>query len=117
MISLLAGKPNPTTFPFSSISVTLKPVGNEPAETLVIESDALDEGLQYGPTAGLGGLVEWIERLQELKHGRKRDGSWRVSLGSGSQDLINKVSFEMVMTKIESTSFLICVYIGFPSCY
>lgn len=93
MISFLAGKPNPTTFPFSSISVTLKPViPGAPSDTLVVESDALNEGLQYGPTAGLGGLVEWLEVLQEKKHHRTRDGSWRVSVGSGSQDLIYKVS-------------------------
>lgn len=64
--------------------------GAEP-EVLLVESDALNEGLQYGPTAGLGGLVEWLEALQEAKHHRVRDGSWRVSVGSGSQDLIYKV--------------------------
>jgi len=63
-------------------------------EELIVESDALTEGLQYGPTAGLAGLVKWLENLQEVKHVRKKDGSWQVSVGSGSQDLINKASNE-----------------------
>jgi len=65
----------------------------------VVESDALTEGLQYGPTAGLGGLVKWLENLQETKHSRKKDGSWQVSVGSGSQDLINKVSTNTLSRK------------------
>ncbi|SGY35291.1 BQ5605_C002g01748 [Microbotryum silenes-dioicae] len=91
MISFLAGKPNPTTFPFSSISVTLKPiVPTAGPETLVVEGENLNESLQYGPTAGLKKLVTWLEDLQVMKHSRKKDGSWGVSIGSGSQDLINK---------------------------
>ncbi|GAA6023702.1 hypothetical protein JCM11491_005278 [Sporobolomyces phaffii] len=97
MVSLLAGKPNAETFPFSAITVSLKPIipTDEP-EQLVVESDALTEGLQYGPTAGLAGLVKWLEALQEAKHARKNDGSWKVSVGSGSQDLINKAFCSLV---------------------
>lgn len=124
MVSLLAGKPNADTFPFSAIKVDLKPivrpshpssfprcppalplpaptsltlpptpaqVPGDPVETLTVESDALNEALQYGATAGLPSLNKWIENLQEVRHKRVKDGSWRVSLGSGSQDLINKV--------------------------
>ncbi|GAA5828148.1 hypothetical protein JCM11251_002612 [Rhodosporidiobolus azoricus] len=100
MVSLLAGKPNSATFPFSSIKVELKPViPGDPTETLTVESAALDEGLQYGPTAGLGGLVKWLENLQEIRHKRaKVDGedAWKVSVGSGSQDLINKAFHSLV---------------------
>ncbi|GAA5850714.1 hypothetical protein JCM3766R1_000183 [Sporobolomyces carnicolor] len=97
MVSLLAGKPNAETFPFSAITVSLKPIvpGDAP-EQLVVESDALTEGLQYGPTAGLSGLIKWLENLQEMKHSRKKDGSWKVSVGSGSQDLINKAFCSLV---------------------
>ena len=105
MISLLAGKvgrpayipglvrllicfillqPNPETFPFSSLSVNVKPVvPSDPIETLTIEGDALSQALQYGATAGLPGLVEFLEDLNEKRHRRARDGSWRVSVGSG----------------------------------
>lgn len=66
-------------------------VPGDPVETLTIEADALSEGLQYGATAGLPSLNRWLENLQEMRHKRPKDGSWRLSLGSGSQDLINKV--------------------------
>ncbi|GAA5850864.1 hypothetical protein JCM9279_006221 [Rhodotorula babjevae] len=97
MVSLLAGKPNADTFPFSAIKVDLKPIiPGDPVETLTVESDALNEALQYGATAGLPNLVKWIENLQETRHKRAKDGSWRVSLGSGSQDLINKAFHSLV---------------------
>lgn len=86
MVSLLAGKPNPATFPFDSLSVALKPIiPSDPVTTLVVEGNALTEGLQYGPTAGLGGLVKWLEELQVLRHKREKEPSWRLSVGSGSQ--------------------------------
>ncbi|SCV68386.1 BQ2448_507 [Microbotryum intermedium] len=97
MISFLAGKPNPTTFPFSSLSVTLKPIlPTDQPETLVVENNDLNDGLQYGPTAGLKRLVTWLEDLQVMKHSRKKDGTWGVSIGSGSQDLINKAFHSLV---------------------
>ncbi|KAJ8297149.1 Aminotransferase tdiD [Rhodotorula toruloides] len=97
MVSLLAGKPNAETFPFSAIKVDLKPIiPGDPVETLTIESDALSEGLQYGATAGLPSLNKWLENLQEVRHKRARDGSWGLSLGSGSQDLINKAFYSLV---------------------
>ncbi|GAA5912662.1 hypothetical protein JCM5296_006047 [Sporobolomyces johnsonii] len=97
MVSLLAGKPNAETFPFSAITVSLKPIiPTDQPEQLVVESEALTEGLQYGPTAGLGGLVKWLENLQEKRHQRAQDGSWRVSVGSGSQDLINKAFCSLI---------------------
>ncbi|GAA6055551.1 hypothetical protein JCM3770_006782 [Rhodotorula araucariae] len=97
MVSLLAGKPNADTFPFSAIKVDLKPIiPGDPVETLTVESDALNEALQYGATSGLPSLNKWIENLQEVRHQRVKDGSWRVSLGSGSQDLINKAFFSLV---------------------
>ncbi|GAA5938611.1 hypothetical protein JCM10213_006980 [Rhodosporidiobolus nylandii] len=96
MVSLLAGKPNAATFPFRSIKVELKPIiPGDPVEELVVESAALEEGLQYGPTAGLGALVKWLENLQEVRHKRAK-GEWRVSVGSGSQDLINKAFHSLV---------------------
>ncbi|KWU46792.1 PLP-dependent transferase [Rhodotorula sp. JG-1b] len=97
MVSFLAGKPNADTFPFSAIRVDLKPVvPGDPVETLTIEADALSEGLQYGATAGLPSLNKWLENLQEMRHKRPKDGSWRLSLGSGSQDLINKAFCSLV---------------------
>ncbi|EEB87584.1 hypothetical protein MPER_15018 [Moniliophthora perniciosa FA553] len=48
--------------------------------------------LQYTDTKGIPGLVKWIDGLQEKMHNRKATGEgWRVSVGSGSQDLIYKL--------------------------
>lgn len=93
VISLLAGKPNATTFPLTSVKLTSRSP-TDPGKEIETEvsGKALAEGLQYGPTAGLPSLIEWVYGLQEREHGRKKGESWRVSIGGGSQDVIYKVS-------------------------
>ena len=59
---------------------------------LTLDGDDLAQGLQYGDTAGLKPLLDWIGGLQEANHGRRKNEGWRISIGSGSQDLIYKVS-------------------------
>ncbi|KAH9813007.1 pyridoxal phosphate-dependent transferase [Melampsora americana] len=92
MISMLAGKPNPETFPFQSISVTLKsPVTSNSdgssvvPEVLTIADRDLDEALQYGPTSGINSFVSWIIGLQQLSH-RRGDPK-----EEGSQELITEI--------------------------
>jgi hypothetical protein len=100
LISLLAGKPNPTTFPFKSLSFTAESPrssgdGNGEGSEISLTLDKADlaEGLQYGATAGLEQLRQWFFGLQEFSHGRKKEeGSWTISVGAGSQDLIYKVT-------------------------
>ncbi|KAJ8518659.1 hypothetical protein ONZ45_g4295 [Pleurotus djamor] len=93
LISFLAGKPNASAFPFTSLSFTARdPFDPEKETALTVDGSALAEGLQYGATAGLKDLVDWINGLQENQHGRKQGEGWRVSIGSGSQDLIFKVT-------------------------
>jgi len=67
MISFLAGKPNPSTFPFEAITLTIKPGLDSSASTngatkepeqITISGKELDEALQYGATAGLPVLVK-----------------------------------------------------------
>ncbi|KAN0066476.1 hypothetical protein ACQY0O_000570 [Thecaphora frezii] len=115
MLSLLAGKPAPQTFPLANISLTLKPEaegGVDPASgqpvQLSIEGEELAEALQYGATSGPARLTEWLTQMQIRMHGRelvKRgdqlDGvagrsAWRVTTGVGSQDLLNK-AFEALL--------------------
>ena len=92
LISLLAGKPNPSTFPFKSLMFTAKSPSNPQEEVkLTLDGDDLAQSLQYGDTAGLKSLLDWVGGLQELNHGRKRNEGWRISIGCGSQDLIYKV--------------------------
>ncbi|TEB34615.1 PLP-dependent transferase [Coprinellus micaceus] len=91
LISLLAGKPNPTTFPFTELSFkTRSPTNPEEEITLTVDGDELKQGLQYSDTAGTKPLLDWLFGLQERFHGRKRGEGWRISVGSGSQDLIYK---------------------------
>ncbi|KAI1796884.1 PLP-dependent transferase [Ganoderma leucocontextum] len=91
MISLLAGKPNAATFPFTSLTIKSRSPTDPSAETTTeIAGAALAEGLQYGPTAGMPDLIGWFYDLQEREHGRKKGEGWRMSIGSGSQDVIHK---------------------------
>ncbi|KAH6913463.1 PLP-dependent transferase [Coprinopsis sp. MPI-PUGE-AT-0042] len=91
LISLLAGKPNAETFPFLSLSFKAKSPTNSGEEVdLTLDDADLKQGLQYGATAGMPKLLVWLNQLQETHHGRKQGEGWRVSVGSGSQDLIFK---------------------------
>ncbi|PPR02666.1 hypothetical protein CVT24_002149 [Panaeolus cyanescens] len=91
LISLLAGKPNPDTFPFTSFRIESRSADASKPSTLTLEGSELHEALQYGATAGLKPLVEWMTGLQEFSHGRDRtQGDWRVTMGSGSQDVVYK---------------------------
>lgn len=56
-----------------------------------LDGEALNEALQYGPSAGLGGLRAWLSDLQAQVHKRPEGDDWAVSVGSGSQDLMSKV--------------------------
>ncbi|KAJ7253440.1 PLP-dependent transferase [Mycena rebaudengoi] len=102
LISLLAGKPNPDTFPFTSFSFTARVPGAdgaaESATEMAVEFTPaeLGEALQYGATAGVPGLVAWLEGLQASVHGRARGDGWAVSVGTGSQDLLSKAIVELL---------------------
>ncbi|KAL2123583.1 hypothetical protein VTJ04DRAFT_4038 [Mycothermus thermophilus] len=85
MISLVAGKPNPATFPFAKVSITLND-----DKTLVLDDAVLSEALQYGLPAGHPGLLKWFEGLQQAVHGIDRSGNWMCCVGNGSQELIHK---------------------------
>ena len=92
MLSLLAGKPHTSTFPFASLNFTFRDPADPESELPVeLTQDELQTGLQYGPTSGVPELLEWVYGFQELVHGRKRTEGWEVSIGNGSQDLMYKV--------------------------
>ena len=75
MISFLAGKPNPTTFPFESITINLKkPIaslangkenGNASASSIDLSGDELAGALQYGATSGHPQLVKVGQYIYE----------------------------------------------------
>jgi tryptophan aminotransferase len=88
----LAGKPNSSTFPFTSLSFTTRdPTDPSKEIPLNLTDDELAVALQYGPTPGFDGLITWVYGLQEAAHGRKKGEGWNVSIGAGSQDLLYKV--------------------------
>ncbi|KIJ60401.1 hypothetical protein HYDPIDRAFT_190072 [Hydnomerulius pinastri MD-312] len=91
VISLLAGKPNESMFPFTSISFTATSPHDLTKEvTGSVTPSNLTEALQYGPTAGLGRMNNWLVGLQERVHKRKMGEGWRTTVGVGSQDLVFK---------------------------
>ncbi|KAJ7096913.1 pyridoxal phosphate-dependent transferase [Mycena epipterygia] len=104
MISLLAGGPNPSTFPFESITMKLKPTlegmptqtGDADPFNLTLEGEVLHEALQYGQTAGVARFIHWLETFQTHVHKRELDESWGVCVGSGSQDLMFKACEALV---------------------
>ncbi|KAG5635832.1 hypothetical protein DXG03_005224 [Asterophora parasitica] len=94
---MLAGKPNPSTFPFTSLNFTARSPSNENSEaSLSLTEEELALGLQYDATAGFEPLCDWIRGLQEYSHGRKSSEGWGLSIGSGSQDLLYKAVAALV---------------------
>lgn len=71
-IEKLAGKPNPDTFPFSAITLHLKPpIGStESGIDLEIQGQDIEEGLQYSATAGLPRLNAFLTEFTSKVHNR-----------------------------------------------
>lgn len=92
MISLLAGKPNVDTFPITSMQFNLRDPVSSAESTIVLTEGELAKGLQYSSSAGIPDLLDWLVGLQEYNHGRKRGEGWGLCFGTGSSDLIYKVS-------------------------
>ncbi|KAL6231523.1 hypothetical protein BDW75DRAFT_243821 [Aspergillus navahoensis] len=90
MISLVAGKPSPETFPIAEIAISLKgaPAGKD---RIVVGGEELDQALQYGLPRGNAGLIRWFETLQKRVHRLDEDGGWACCIGNGSQELIHRV--------------------------
>ncbi|PWN42783.1 PLP-dependent transferase [Ceraceosorus guamensis] len=106
MLSFLAGKPNPSTFPIDAISINVKPTPGAPEQStqqISVSGKDLEAGMNYGPTAGIKGLNDWLvafqtrihgrEMVQEQAHGKVK---WRVTVGNGSQDLLTKTFTALV---------------------
>lgn len=92
VISLLAGKPNSSTFPITSLQFTARDPADPTSEIAIeLSPEELSVALQYSLTPGLTSLCEWFYGLQEISHGRKKSDEWKLSIGAGSQDFIYKV--------------------------
>ncbi|KAI9315506.1 pyridoxal phosphate-dependent transferase [Dichotomocladium elegans] len=84
MISLGAGQPNPDTFPYASMSVTLKS-----GESIEFDGDLFRRSLSYDLTSGLPPLNQWLRELQVKEHAPPVK-DFDLSVGPGSQDLLTK---------------------------
>lgn len=92
VISLLAGKPNPTTFPITSLSFKARNPLTAAEEDFTLTPAETSTALQYTFIAGVTTLVDWITKLQAFEHKQEVDPArWTVSIGSGGQDLLYKV--------------------------
>ncbi|KAH8100867.1 PLP-dependent transferase [Cristinia sonorae] len=91
LISLLVGKPNTSCFPIKSLSFSAQdPCDSSKEIPITLSPEELEVGLQYSPTTGIPNLVDWLYKLQEICHGRKRSEGWKLSVGNGCQDLMYK---------------------------
>eukprot|EP01112_Ceratiomyxa_fruticulosa_P024360 TRINITY_DN996_c0_g1_i1.p1 TRINITY_DN996_c0_g1~~TRINITY_DN996_c0_g1_i1.p1 ORF type:complete len:501 (-),score=122.09 TRINITY_DN996_c0_g1_i1:88-1389(-) len=110
MISLGGGLPNQTTFPFEKINVALKD-----GTSLEISGERLAESLNYSPSYGLPGLVNWIRNHQQRVHnppyGKKDSSSWNVCVCTGSQDAL-AIAFDMLINEGDTVLTEIPTYSG-----
>ncbi|EFI27171.1 kynurenine/alpha-aminoadipate aminotransferase [Coprinopsis cinerea okayama7 len=90
MLSMLAGKPHPSTFPFEHITLGFRTPNTQKITNMTLQEDELETALQYGMTAGIPELVGWVEGMMRTVHSRGENEGWRVSMGAGSQDLLYK---------------------------
>lgn len=94
---MLAGKPNPATFPFQAISFTVRSP-HDPLQTkeFQLPGDLLLSSLQYGMTAGFKPLIELMGTMMESVHSRALRKDCRIMMGTGSQDLLYKAFLALV---------------------
>ncbi|RHY28347.1 hypothetical protein DYB32_006034 [Aphanomyces invadans] len=89
--------PNPTTFPFESMSIKLKS-----GQTMDLRGPTLQQALQYSPTPGLPELVQIISTRMEDEHEPPALSEPRMlSITTGSQDALYK-AFEMLIDEDDS---------------
>ncbi|ORX53549.1 PLP-dependent transferase [Hesseltinella vesiculosa] len=90
MISLGAGQPNPSTFPFATLTMTLKD-----GQVIDVDPERLQHCLSYDATAGYAPLVAWLKELQQVEH--HPQVPYEMAIGAGSQDLLTK-GLEMMIS-------------------
>ncbi|KAF8635969.1 hypothetical protein AX15_000133 [Amanita polypyramis BW_CC] len=90
VISMLAGKPNSATFPFTSLSVKIRSSEGGEDTRLDLSDEELHTALQYGGTQGMPVLVDLLTDFMKHIHGRGDNEGWRLSIGPGTQDYLFK---------------------------
>lgn len=100
--------PNPSTFPFKSLSFDvpsrssvlnsdLSPSSTTSPETdtLSLSPSELDQALQYSPSKGIPALHSWIRRFHDSVH-HIPYSEWDLCISTGSQDLITR-TFDTIL--------------------
>ncbi|KAF5380710.1 hypothetical protein D9757_007059 [Collybiopsis confluens] len=99
MVSMLAGKPDPS---FSLVSFSMKvrspspQIDNSSTELSSLDGEDISTALWYGPTAGTEELPQWLTGLTYHSHSCLSDEGWRVTVGAGSQDLLYRTFSALV---------------------
>lgn len=93
MINFGGGLPNPSLFPFSALSFTVKdPETGAATQTIELTPEEMKEALQYSATPGLPRFIAQLISLQQREHKPQYAADdWSVSVTTGSQDGIWKV--------------------------
>ena len=104
MISLGGGLPHPSTFPVEKITIQTKD-----GQVLEMTDKLLMSGLQYGQTAGIPSMVEWLNQLQRLVH--QPQIPFELCLGVGSQDVLTK-AFDVLLSPGDSMLIESPAYVG-----
>eukprot|EP00475_Leptophrys_vorax_P009916 TRINITY_DN16609_c0_g2_i2.p1 TRINITY_DN16609_c0_g2~~TRINITY_DN16609_c0_g2_i2.p1 ORF type:complete len:317 (-),score=55.73 TRINITY_DN16609_c0_g2_i2:377-1327(-) len=99
MISLGAGTPNASLFPFTSLQVEVRDPLDNGSEQLKLSKQELEVALQYSPTQGLPQLVSALQQLQNDEHEVGFGGDQKkveLLVTTGSQDGLCR-AFEMLL--------------------
>ena len=104
MVNLGGGLPNPASFPFTGMTLSLKD-----GSTLEIPTEDVQSALQYGQTKGEKKLVAWLSELQRKVHNPKVE--FDICVGHGSQDLMTK-AFEMLSNPSDTILIEAPTYVG-----
>ncbi|KAK0199870.1 TdiD protein [Desarmillaria ectypa] len=93
MISMLAGKPDPDTYPFAHMAMSVKspnPSVDPSLTDIELGGHDLATALQYNESGGVPELVQWVTSLLKDIHELGEEDGSRVCIGAGSQDLLYK---------------------------
>ena len=95
MISLTGGAPNPSTFPFKSLSFEVPSISSvindncDSLKTLSLSDKELDVALQYAPSKGIQPLYDYLKVFHDAAHNVPYE-EWDLCISTGSQDLITR---------------------------
>ncbi|XP_064636608.1 kynurenine/alpha-aminoadipate aminotransferase, mitochondrial-like isoform X2 [Lineus longissimus] len=112
MISLAAGQPNPSMFPFKESSFVLRD-----GTSIELDETSMNIALQYGSSKGYDPLLSWLRELQKKLHdpplfnSENKETKTDLCMVSGSQDGLSK-AFDMLVSRGDNVLVEIPCYPG-----